>query len=154
MTTLVECADALVEKLRAAMPDVPVITADAPPHTQRSLLVPAVYLEIDSIEPMQAAGDARLLADVRWQARCLADPNQPRAHLLVRALAARVAVALHDIRRPVPGHGHIRLINAADDGFRPEMDGYLVWVVEFSMELALGELEPPGMPPAQIQVNP
>jgi len=153
MTTLIECADALVEKLRTAMPDVPVITADAPPQTQRALRVPAVYLEIDSIEPLQEAGDTRLLADLRWQARCLVDPNQPRADLLVRALAARVAVALHEIRRPIAGHGHIRLVNATDDAFRPEIDGYIVWVVEFSMELALGELEPPGITPSEIHVG-
>jgi len=153
MTTLIECADALVEKLRAAMPDIPVITADAPPQTQRALRVPAVYLEIDSIEPLQEAGDTRLLADLRWQARCLVDPNLPRADLLVRALAARVAVALHEIRRPIPGHGHIRLVNATDDAFRPEVDGYIVWVVEFNMELALGELEPPGITPSEIHVG-
>jgi len=153
MTTLIECADALVEKLRAAMPDIPVITADAPPQTQRALRVPAVYLEIDSIEPLQEAGDTRLLADLRWQARCLVDPNLPRADLLVRALAARVAVALHEIRRPIPGHGHIRLVNATDDAFRPEVDSYIVWVVEFNMELALGELEPPGITPSEIHVG-
>jgi len=153
MTTLIACADALVAKLRAAMPDIPVITADAPPQTQRALRVPAVYLEIDSIEPLQEAGDSRLLADLRWQARCLVDPNQPRADLLVRALAARVAVALHEIRRPIAGHGHIRLVQATDDAFRPEVDGYVVWVVEFSIEIALGELEPPGIPPSEIYVG-
>jgi len=153
MTTLIDCADALVDKLRIQLPDIPVITADAPPQAQRSLRVPAVYLEIDSIEPLQEAGDSRLLADLRWQARVLVDPNQPRADLLVRALAARVAVALHEIRRPIPGHGHIRLATASDDAFRPEIDGYKVWVVEFNIELALGALEPPGITPSEIHVG-
>jgi len=153
MTTLIDCADALADKLRAALPDIPTISADTPPQTRRSLRVPAVYLEIDSIEPMQENGDARLLADVRWQARCLVDPTLPRADLLVRALAARVAVTLHEIRRPIPGHGHIRLLNAADDAFRPEVEGYIVWVVEFGLELALGQLEPPGIAPTQIYLG-
>jgi len=153
MTTLMDCADALVAKLQAALPDIPVITADAPQATQRSLRVPAVYLEIDSIEPLQEAGDARLLADVRWQARVLVDPNQARADLLVRALAARVAVALHEIRRPIPGHGHIRLLQATDDAFRPEIDGYKVWLVEFGIEIALGDLDTPGITPSEIHVG-
>jgi len=153
MTTLIDCADTLVAKLRAALPDIPTISADAPAQTQRRLHVPAVYLEIDSIEPMQANGDARLLVEVRWQAHCLVDPNLPRADLLVRALAARVACALHDIRRPLPGHGHLRLLSASGDAFRPELDSYTAWLVEFSLELALGELEPPGIPPGEIYLG-
>lgn len=151
--TLIHYADALVEKLRAKLPDIPVISADPPPKNQRSMKVPAVYLEIDDFEPMSEAGDSRVLVDARWNARCHVDPNCARADLQLRALAARVVVALHEIRRPVPGHGHIRLSRASDDPFKPELDGYLTWVVEFGIEIALGELEPEVARPTEIYFN-
>lgn len=153
MTTLIDFADALATGLRTKISDVPTISADPPPRKERSLRVPAIYLEIDDIEPMQEAGDSRLLADVRWNAYCLFDPNQQRADLLLRDLAARVAVALHEIRRPVPGHGHIRLYHAGDDAFRPAVEGYLCWVVEFGIEVALGDLEPEGVTPSEIYIS-
>lgn len=153
MTTLIDYVDTLVDKLRAALPEVPTITADRPDRQQRSLRVPAIHIELDSFDSMQEAGDSRLVVDVQFQARCLVDPNSPRAELLTRALAAQLAVALHEIRKPVPGHGHIRLQAAGDDAFRPEMDGYAVWLVEFAIEIALGDLEPPRSPPSEIYVS-
>jgi len=153
MTTLIDCADALAGRLRAALPDIPVISADPPPQGPRSLRVPAVYLDMDSIETMRPSGDARMLTDVRWQARCLVSANEARADWMVRALAVRVAQTLLDICRPLPGHGHIHMLTASDDAFRPEVDGYKVWVVEFAVEMALGELEPPGIPPSTVYLG-
>lgn len=151
--TLIEFADALVSALAAKLPDIPTISADAPPRQNRSLRVPAIYLEMADFSQMQAAGDSRLLTDVRWEARCLVDPNLARADLMLRALVGRVVVALHDVRRPVPGHGHLRLVQAGPDAFRPEVEGYLCWVVEFGTEIALGELEPEGITPSEIYLG-
>lgn len=152
-TTLIKFADALVAALAAKLPDIPTISADPPPRQKRSLRMPAIYIEMSDFSPMQASGDSRLLTDVRWEARCLVDPNQPRADLALRALSGRLAVALHDIRRPVPGHGHIRLAQAGPDAFRPEIEGYLCWVVEFGTEIALGELEPESVTPSEIDLG-
>jgi hypothetical protein len=153
MTTLAEFADALAAKLSAKLPDVPVVSVDAPPQTQRRLQLPAVYLLIADFEPLTEAGDSRLLVDARWEALCIFDPNAERPDLGLRALAARVAVALHEIRRPVAGQGHIRLARAGENYFRPEMDGYLSWVVEFAVEIALGELDPEGIAPSEIYIG-
>lgn len=141
MTTLIAAMDTLVARLQAVMPDIENISADAPPLQRRSLKLPAIYLEIASIEDAGANGDSRVLATLRLQARCLYDPNIARSDLLARALAVRVLTALHEIRRPIPGHGHIRDLRAGEDEFRPDIDGYTVWLVEATLELALGELE-------------
>lgn len=153
MTTLIDFADAITEKLRAALPDIPTITFDPPPKANRSVRVPAIYLEMADFEPIEEAGDTRVLVDVRFEARCIYDPNAARAELMLRALAGRTIVALHEIRRPVPKQGHIRLSRAGDDAFRPDMDGYLVWVVEFGIEIALGDLEPEGITPTEIYLG-
>lgn len=151
--SLIDYADALAERLREKLSDVPTISAERPARQQRSLKLPAVYLEVADFVSMQEAGDARLLTDVRWQAHCLVDPNGARAELYLRAFCARVAVALHEIRRPVAGHGHIRLVQAGEDPFQPRVEGYLTWAVEFGIEIALGELEPPGTRPTTIMLG-
>lgn len=151
--SLIDYADTLAGALRDKLPEVPTISADRPARGQRSLKLPAVYLEIEDFTSLLEAGDTRLLTDVRWLAHCLVDPNEARAELVLRAFCARVAVALHEIRRPVPGHGHIRLIQASEDPFQPRVDGYLTWAVEFGIEIALGELEPPGTRPTTVMLG-
>lgn len=148
--TLTDIVDATVAKLRDAMPDVPTIEGDPPPHAQRSIRVPAVYLEISELEPVSNPGDCRVSVDARFEARCVVDPNGTRSHLAVRELASRVVRALQEIRRPAVGHGHIRIERAGDEMFRPKMDGYEVWVVEYGVEVYLGELEPAGSTPSEI----
>ena len=133
--------DALVSRLQADLPDIENISADPPPQQRRALKLPAIYLEIASIEDAGANGDSRVLSTLRLQARCLYDPNIERSDLLVRALAVRVLTALHEIRRPIPGHGNLRDLRAGEDEFRPDIDGYTVWLVEATLELALGEME-------------
>ncbi|WP_281982970.1 hypothetical protein [Azonexus hydrophilus] len=150
MTTLIDIADAIVTKLRAALPDVPTISADPPPQSQRAVRVPAIYLDIAEFEPISNPGDGRISVDARFDARCLVDPNAARSHLAVRELAARTVRALQEIRRPIQGHGHIRIARAGDDNIRPMMDGYEVWTVEFGVEIYLGELEPAGITPTEI----
>lgn len=150
MTTLTDVIDATVDRLKMALSDIPTVLADAPPQAQRALRVPAVYVELAELEPISNLGDTRILADARFEAHCIVDPNAARSHLAVRELASRVMTALHNLRRPLPGHGHIRLIRAGEDGFRPEMDGYMVWMVEWAVEIALGDLEPAGITPSEI----
>lgn len=153
MTTLIDVVDAVATQLKARLPDVPTVSADRPPQAQRALRLPALFVELAELEPLSQAGDSRLLADARFEVRCLCDPNAQRSDLVVRELASRVMLALNDIRRPVLGHGHVRLLRAGDDAFRPDVEGYLVWVVEFALELTLGELEPVGTTPQEVYIG-
>jgi hypothetical protein len=148
--TLTEAIDAIAALLRAAMPDVPTVSADPPPQAQRAVRMPAVYLQLTELEPLGNPGDGRVSADARFEAYCIVDPNTPRAELACRELAARVILALHAAPRPLPGHGHLRQLRAGDADFRPELDGYRLWLVEFGIELQLGALEPAGITPTEI----
>lgn len=154
--TLTDAIDTIANVLRTALPNVPTISADPPPQTQRAVRVPAVYLELTEIEPLGNPGDGRVSADVRFEAYCLVDPTAPRAELACRDLAARVILALHAVPRPLPDHGHLRLVRAGDASLRTglnnrgDLDGYTMWMVEFGMELLLGELEPELPTPTEI----
>lgn len=154
--TLTEAIDAITGQLRAAMPDVPTVSADPPPQTQRAVRVPAVYVQLIEIEPINNNGDGRVAADARFEAYCMVDPNAPRSDLACRELAARAMLALHAVPRPLPGHGHLRVLRAGDASFRAglgnrgDLDGYTMWMVEFGLEIALGEIEPAVPAPTEI----
>lgn len=154
--TLTEALDTLTARLREALSDVPTVSADPPPQTQRAVRVPAVYVQLVEMEPLSIPADGRVAADARFEAYCIVDPNTPRAELACRELAARVILALHAVPRPLPGHGHLRLVRAGEADFRTgltgrsDLDGYRMWLVEFGMELLLGELEP--APPAPTEI--
>jgi len=154
--TLTEAIDALAAQLRAAMPDVPTVSADPPPQAQRAVRVPAVYLELTELDPLGNPGDGRVSADVRFEAYCIVDPVSDRAEIACRELAVRVILALNAVPRPLPGHGHLRLVRAGDASLRAglsnrvDLDGYTMWMVEFGIELALGDLEPASITPTEV----
>lgn len=157
--TLTDAIDAIANVLRAALPDVPTISADPPAQTQRAVRVPAVYIEMTELDPLGNLGDGRVSADARFEAYCLVDPNAARAELACRELAARVIVALQSATRPLPGHGHLRLVRAGDASLRAgltnrgDLDSYTLWMVEFGVELQLGDLEPAGITPSEICIG-
>lgn len=141
--TLAEIIDGLAARLAAALPGVNV-TADPP--AGRSLRLPALVVELSDLDPVGNLGDTRTLVDARIELRAIVDPAGPRPHMAVRDLAAQALHAAYNLRRIAPGHGHVRVLRAGADGFRPELDGYEVWMVELAAELALGEIEPAALP--------
>jgi hypothetical protein len=102
----------------------------------------------------EQVGDGRTAIDCRFALRIIAAPEQENAHLLIRVLAANVLHALDRTFRPLPGHsGHVRVARASDGDFVPELEGYLVWTVEFAIELHVGQTEPPGTTPADMRLG-
>lgn len=111
------------------------------PPLEDGMALPMVVLELDEFAPGTDPGNNQLALVATLQARVILDPNQEDAELRIRQLAARVALEVHrahgfgleyvapaKIRRLVP------------DGFsRPELEGYLVWLVEWTHEIDIGD---------------
>lgn len=146
---IVELHEALLDRLRAAMPGVSVI---AYPRWDERIPLPVAALSLEDMERLdEQVGDGRTAIDCRFALRIIAAPEQENAHLLIRVLAANVLHALDRTFRPLPGHaGHVRVARASDGDFVPELEGYLVWTVEFAIELHVGQTEPPGTTPAEL----
>ncbi|MDR2164585.1 MAG: hypothetical protein LBO79_02930 [Zoogloeaceae bacterium] len=104
--------------------------------------LPAVLLELSELEPGEEPGTGEVPLIGRFHAFAVIDPNLPDACMQVRELAAKIAVALHDENWGLP-ITPARLVMAGEDGFRPELDGYLSWMVEWTQEFHLGALEWP-----------
>jgi len=146
---LAELHDALLARLRQVLPGV---TVEAYPRWDARLPLPVAALSLEDMERLDdQLGDGRTAVDCRFALRIIAAPEQANAQMLIRVLAANVLHALDKTYRPLPGHaGHVRVARASDGDFVPELEGYLVWTVEFAIDLHVGQIEPPGTTPAEL----
>lgn len=132
--------DAIVTGMRAKLAGVP--TVDAYPDIKRRVRLPAVLIELSEMEPGADPGTGETALIGRFQARAIVDPNQADAHMRVRELAARIAIAINHETWGL-GVGVAQLVQIGEDAFKPELDGYIVWLVEWTHEFHLGSTEWP-----------
>ena len=132
--------DAMIAGLRAALPDISPI--DAYPRIGRKIPTPSIALELSEMEPGHDPGTGQTSLIGRFQARAICDPLGAHADLAVRELAARIACVVHAQTWGVPVTP-ARLVQIGDDPFKPELDAYLVWLVEWTHEFDLGDVAAP-----------
>ena len=135
LDNLAQLHSAIVDGLRAKLDGIP--TVDAYPVIRRRVQLPAVLVELSEMEPGKDPGTGETALVGRFQARAIVDPNLTAADMQVRELAARIAVAITHETWSLP-IGSARLVQVGEDAFRPELDGYMVWVVEWTHEFHLG----------------
>jgi hypothetical protein len=114
------------------------VTVDAYPVIQRRINIPAVLVELSEMDAGTDPGTGETALIGHFQARAVIDPNPSDAYMQVRELAARIAVAIQhetwglDISVS-------KLLQIGEDAFKPELDGYLCWMVEWTHEFHLGQ---------------
>ena len=138
--TLPELHAAIVAGLSAALPKD--LTVAAYPVLSRTIRLPAVLVDLSEMEPGEDPGTGETAVVGIWQARCIVDPNATDAYLQLRTLAAQVICTLRAQNWGLPVEV-AKFAQAGEDSFHPELDGYLVWLVEWRQEFHLGEYEWP-----------
>ncbi|MFP3027626.1 MAG: hypothetical protein ACEY3L_15790 [Wolbachia sp.] len=120
--------------------EIPAIqTCEIYPSIRKELLAPALFVELVSLESGKDPGTEELALKARFEARIVIDSTIENAAIIVRTLAAEVAKVVNkntwNIKNVSPGE----FISAEIDGFRPELDAYLVWMLGWVHELHVGE---------------
>ncbi|MDX5526354.1 MAG: hypothetical protein O7167_00435 [Wolbachia endosymbiont of Andrena nigroaenea] len=120
--------------------EIPAIqTCEVYPAIRKGLVAPAVFVELANLEPGKDAGTEELALKARFEARIVVDGTVEDSSVVVRTLAAEVARVVNkntwNVENVSPGES----ISAEIDGFRPELDAYLVWIVDWSHQLHLGK---------------
>ncbi|MCJ7455099.1 MAG: hypothetical protein MUP48_06725 [Wolbachia endosymbiont of Homalodisca vitripennis] len=114
-------------------------TCEIYPSIRKELVAPAVFVELSSLEKGDDPGTEELALKARFEARVVVDSTVENASIIVRSLATEVARVVDkntwNVKNVSPGE----FISAEIDGFRPELDAYLVWMVEWVHYLHLGE---------------
>ncbi|WP_230944455.1 hypothetical protein [Burkholderia territorii] len=142
LLSLKQLHDGVEAGLRAKLPDLERIHAY--PKIGKAIDTPFIAIELSELEPGHDDGTGRVPLVGRLQARVIVDPIVPGAELLVRELSARVLQAVHGATWDLPVTPGKQVGSAGVDPFRPDLDTYLVWLVEWEHEFDLGDVfEPP-----------
>lgn len=152
---LAELHDAIERRLAERFPAVQV---EFYPDLQRRCSVPLVVLELSEFDDSRSPGDGTVGLVARFEARIVVDPNLPTpraAEIAVRMLAARLAAEINFQCWGMP-IGPAKILAISPDGFRAELDGYLVWMVEWTHEICVGspeELPMPELESGELQIG-
>ena len=113
--------------------------------------VPVVVLELVELEPGQDKGTGETALVARFEARAIVGSEQEQCQQWAAFIAAQLAVLLR-LQTWGLAVEPTQLVRAAQDWTRPELDGYAVWVVEWTQVIYLGEQEWPwpNQPPGSI----
>lgn len=134
--TLEQMYDAISATIRAQMPAIRF--ADAWPDIKRRIILPAVLLELDELEPGDDPGTGETALIARFQARIIVDSRPEAGNRAASMLASQLAVLLRDQQWGLP-IDTAQFLRACPDFMRPELDGYTVWLVEWTHEFHLGQ---------------
>ena len=128
-------------------------TCMAYPLLRKTIAAPAILLEVNSFELGQDVGTEQLTLQVHVEARIVVDAVLTDAHIQIRHLVTEVmrVVHLNTWDLPVsPAH----LMAAHIDAFKPELDAYLVWNVNWIHDVQLGQsIWEGGITPHMITVG-
>ncbi|WP_353278676.1 hypothetical protein [Wolbachia endosymbiont (group B) of Longitarsus flavicornis] len=128
--------NAICNKLKEEIPAIQ--TCEIYPSVRKELLAPAVFVELSSLEKGSDPGTGELALRVRFEARIVIDSTIENAPIIVRSLASEVAKVVNKNTWNVENVSPGEFISAEVDGFRPELDAYLVWMVEWVHTIHVG----------------
>ena len=120
------------------------------PNIDDRIALPAVLVELAEMEPGIDSGTGETSLSCKFEARVITDPIQPDHHQQAVFLAGQLAVLLRAQSWGVEVEP-AEFVQAMQDWTKPELDGYTVWVVEWTQQVYLGPEEwlwpdePPGM---------
>ncbi|WP_374699402.1 hypothetical protein [Wolbachia endosymbiont (group A) of Limnophora tigrina] len=145
--------DKICTKLKEEIPLIQI--CEIYPAIRKELVAPAVFVELSGFEKGHDPGTEELALRARFEARIVIDSTIENAAIIVRTLAAEVARVVNkntwNVKNVSPGE----FISGGGDDFRPELDAYLVWMVDWVHELHVGQSiwEVSKIKPHLIDVN-
>ena len=120
------------------------------PDIQQHIPLPAVFLDIAEIEPGTDIGTGQTTLTLTFEARVIVDVIRADHYPQAVHLATQLTVLLRAQSWGLPVEP-AEFQRSSQDWTRPELDGYTVWLVEWTQTVYLGEQEwpwpdePPGM---------
>ncbi len=119
------------------------------PNIKDRIALPVVFIEMAEMEPGVDIGTGETSLICRFEARIIVDPIRPKHCQQAAHLAAQLAVLLR-LQTWGLAVEPAEFVLATQDWTKPELDGYVVWLVEWTHLIYLGVEEwpwpdePPG----------
>ncbi|RON26584.1 hypothetical protein [Pseudomonas lini] len=112
------------------------------PNIKDRIALPVVFLEMAEMEPGVDIGTGETSLICRFEARIIVDPIRPKHCQQAAHLAAQLAVLLR-LQAWGLAVEPAEFVQATQDWTKPELDGYVVWLVEWTHQIYLGVEEWP-----------
>lgn len=124
------------------------------PDIQQHIPLPAVFLDIAEIEPGTDIGSGETTLTLTFEARVIVDVIRADHYPQAVHLATQLAVLLRAQSWGLPVEP-AEFQRSSQDWTRPELDGYTVWLVEWTQTVYLGEEEWPwpDEPPGTLLIS-
>ena len=124
------------------------------PDIQQHIPLPAVFLDIAEIEPGTDIGTGETTLTITFEARVIVDVIRADHYPQAVHLATQLAVLLRAQSWGLPVEP-AEFQRSSQDWTRPELDGYTVWLVEWTQTVYLGEQEWPwpDEPPGTLLIS-
>lgn len=121
------------------------------PHMTDQVDLPAAVIELAELEPGRDPGTGETALVARLEARFIVGSEDAECQQKAAFAAAQMAVLLR-IQTWGLEVEPAEFVRAAQDWTRPELDGYAVWVVEWTQTIYLGEEQWPwpNQPPGTL----
>ncbi len=116
--------------------------------------LPSVFLEMAEFEPGVDIGTGESSLVCKFEARIIVDPIKANHHEQAVHLVSQLAVLLRQQSWGLDVNV-AQFERATQDWTKPELDGYVVWVVEWAQQVYLGvEVWPfPEEKPSMLKLN-
>lgn len=140
---------AIEQRLFSQLPGIKAVTAW--PSIKDRIALPVVFIEMAEIEPGKDIGTGETTLICRFEARIIVDPIRPQHCQQAAQLAAQLAVLLR-MQNWGLAIEPAEFVQALQDWTKPELDGYTVWLVEWTHQIYLGveEWPWPDEPPGSL----
>ncbi|MBV4520849.1 hypothetical protein KVG88_12305 [Pseudomonas sp. SWRI74] len=140
---------AIEQHLLSQLPGIKAVTAW--PTIKDRIALPVVFIEMAEIEPGKDIGTGQTTLICRFEARIIVDPIRPQHCQQAAQLAAQLAVLLR-MQNWGLAIEPAEFVQALQDWTKPELDGYTVWLVEWTHQIYLGveEWPWPDEPPGSL----
>jgi hypothetical protein len=143
---------AIEQHLVACLPGIKAATIW--PSIKDRIALPVVFIEMAEMEPGRDIGTGETTLIFRFEARIIVDPIRPQHCQQAAQLAAQLAVLLRSQTWGLSVEP-AEFVQALQDWTKPELDGYTVWLVEWTHQLYLGveEWPWPDEPPGSLVLD-
>jgi hypothetical protein len=124
------------------------------PNIKDRIALPVVFIEMAELEPGKDIGTGETTLICKFEARIIVDPIKPYHHQQAAHLAAQLAVLLRMQTWGIAVEP-AEFVQAMQDWTKPELDGYVVWLVEWTHQIYLGveEWPWPDEPPGSLVLD-
>lgn len=113
-----------------------IATSGAYPKLQAAIAVPAVFVDLVSLEPGVDPGTNQLALVARFEARVIVNSND-NGPMKVRELAVEIAKVINQKQFGMKV-SCAKIVGISPDTFAPELDVYDAWLVEWEHEFDIG----------------